>query len=59
MEVITMHRHLAPDNPRNIANLEESLRILFQLETTSEAANTNTAQSSVRWYCGADTGHDP
>jgi tetratricopeptide (TPR) repeat protein len=47
-EVITMRRHLAPDNARNIASLEESLRILSRFETASEAANTNTAQSSVR-----------
>jgi len=48
MEVIKMRRHLAPDNPRNIANLEESLRLLSRFETASDAANTNTAQSSVR-----------
>jgi Flp pilus assembly protein TadD len=48
MEVIKMRRHLAPDNPRNIANLEESLRLLSRFETASDAANANTAQSSVR-----------
>jgi hypothetical protein len=48
MEVIRMRRHLAPDNPRNIADLEESLRILSRFETASEAANTDTAQNSIR-----------
>jgi len=48
MEVIKMRRHLAPDNPHNIANLEESLRLLSRFDTASDAANTNTAQSSVR-----------
>jgi len=48
MEVIRMRRHLAPDNPRNVADLEESLRLLSRFEAASEAANTNTAQSSVR-----------
>src|SRR5262245_62084634 len=48
MDVITMPRHLAPNNARNITNLEESLRILSRFETATEVANSNTAQSSVR-----------
>jgi hypothetical protein len=47
MEVIKMRRHLAPDNARNIADFEESLRILSRFEAASEAANTNTALNPI------------